>query len=117
MLYTIAKASVSFYLPVVKKTIFKGNIMRMKSKDLLIITLLLSALNGCSSGPSKQRGDVVTDNNSLEINNDSCEDIDPINTSLITSGVVGLVTLNPVITLVIGGGTYLIINSGAFDCN
>jgi len=89
----------------------------MKNKGLLIITLLLFVLNGCSSGPSKQRGDAVIDNNSLEINNNSCEDIDPINTSLITSGVVGLVTLNPVITLVIGGGTYLIINSGAFDCN
>jgi len=89
----------------------------MKNKGLLIICFLLFALNGCSSGPSKQRGDAVIDNNSLEINNNSCEDIDPINTSLITSGVVGLVTLNPVITLVIGGGTYLIINSGAFDCN
>jgi len=86
-----------------------------KNIYLLNVCLCLSILSGCSANTSLQSDDKVA--NSAENNSDKCGKIDPTNTSLLTSGIVGLATLNPIVTIVVGGVTYFTVDSGVFDCD
>jgi len=83
-----------------------------KNKYLLTVCICVSILSGCSSSSSLQSNDKVPENNS-----DECRKIDPVNTSLLTSGVAGLATLNPIAALIVGGVTYFTVDSGVFDCD
>lgn len=83
-----------------------------KNKYLLTVCLSLSILSGCSSSTSLQSDDKVSKSNS-----DECQKIDPVNTSLLTSGIVGLATLNPIAVLIVGGVTYFTVDSDVFDCD
>jgi len=85
-----------------------------KNKYLLTVYLFVSILSGCSSSSSLQNNDKVP---TSKDNSDECRKIDPLNTSLLTSGVVGLATVNPIATLIIGGATYFTVDSGVFDCD
>ena len=83
-----------------------------KNKYLLVVYLCVSILSGCSSNFSLQSNDKVPENNS-----DECREIDPVNTSLLTSGVAGLATLNPLAALIVGSVTYFTVDSGVFGCD
>jgi len=85
------------------------------NKYLLTVCLCLSILSGCSASSSLQNDDKVAD--SSKKNSDECGKIDPTNTSLLTLGIVGLATLNPIVTIVVGGVTYFTVDSGVFDCD
>ena len=87
------------------------------NKYLLTVCFCLSILSGCSSSTSLQNNDKVVVSNSSKNNSDECGKIDPTNTSLLVSGIVGLATLNPIATIVFGGVTYFTVDSGVFDCD
>jgi hypothetical protein len=91
--------------------------MSNKNKYLLTVCLSLSILSGCSSSTSLQRDDKVSKSNSSNSNSDECQKIDPVNTSLLTSGIIGLATLNPIAVLFVGGVTYFTVDSDVFDCD
>ena len=88
-----------------------------KNKYLLTVCLCVSILSGCSSSSSLQSNDKVPENNSSKNNSDECRKIDPVNTSLLTSGIAGLATLNPIAALIVGGVTYFTVDSEVFDCD
>jgi hypothetical protein len=86
------------------------------NKYLFTAYLCLSILSGCSSNSSIQNNHKVA-NNTPTNNSDECRKIDPTKTSLLSSGIVGLATLNPIATIIVGGVTYFTVDSGVFDCN
>jgi hypothetical protein len=91
--------------------------MCSKNKSLLTVCLSLSILSGCSSSYSLQSNDKTSKSSSSINNSDECQKIDPLNTSLLTSGIIGLATLNPIATLIVGGVTYFTVDSDIFDCD
>lgn len=87
--------------------------MHNKNKYLLIVSLCVVTLSGCSSSYGLR---TPNDSKTTEKDTNTCEKTDPVNTSLLASGIVGLITLNPIATLVVGGVSYFTVNTGVFDC-
>ncbi|PKH87176.1 hypothetical protein [Colwellia sp. Bg11-28] len=89
----------------------------MCNKNKYLLTVCLSLISGCSSSSSFQSNAKVPETNYSQNNSNECIKIDPVNTSLLTLGVTGLATLNPIAALIVGGATYFTVDSGVFDCN
>lgn len=86
--------------------------MQNKNIYLLIVSLCVITLSGCSSNYGVR---TANDSAGTEKNTITCEKTDPVNTSLLASGITGLITFNPVATLVVGGVSYFTVNTGIFD--
>ncbi|MGL1959399.1 MAG: hypothetical protein OCD00_19090 [Colwellia sp.] len=88
-----------------------------KNSYLVILCLCVYLLSGCSSNSSFQSNDKEPENNPSKQNSGECREIDPMKTSLLTSGVTYLATLNPIAVVIVGGVTFFTVDSKVFDCD
>ena len=92
--------------------------MKYKKGKLFKLSIILLALSGCSSNYNFVG--ISTTNEENESNSvkkaNHCEEVDPLNTSYLSSGAAWLATLNPVTSVIIGGVTYLVVDNTSSSC-